>query len=106
MTSWLSLIVWIPALTAILIALLPSRWVQGIRALAILGGGASAALSWYLYSLCLGHDLTRFQFVENIPWLPEAGIQYKLGVDGLSLGMLGLTGLVCWAALWMSMGIV
>ncbi|MBN8908665.1 MAG: NADH-quinone oxidoreductase subunit M, partial [Rhodospirillales bacterium] len=26
-----------------------------------------------------------FQFVENIPWLPEYGVGYKLGVDGISV---------------------
>jgi NADH-quinone oxidoreductase subunit M len=26
-----------------------------------------------------------FQFVENIPWLPEYGVGYKMGVDGISV---------------------
>ena len=26
-----------------------------------------------------------FQFVEEIPWLPEYGVGYKLGVDGISV---------------------
>ncbi|MEO1040370.1 MAG: NADH-quinone oxidoreductase subunit M [Pseudomonadota bacterium] len=32
-----------------------------------------------------------FQFVETIPWLPELGISYKLGVDGLSVLFVLLT---------------
>ena len=26
-----------------------------------------------------------FQFVEEIPWLPEYGVGYKMGVDGISV---------------------
>jgi NADH-quinone oxidoreductase subunit M len=26
-----------------------------------------------------------FQFVENVPWLPEYGVGYKMGVDGISV---------------------
>ena len=25
-----------------------------------------------------------FQFVESVPWLPEYGVGYKMGVDGIS----------------------
>jgi hypothetical protein len=41
--SLLSAAIWIPALMALVIALLPSRWVRSIQALAILGGGRLAA---------------------------------------------------------------
>src|SRR5688572_7669998 len=33
-----------------------------------------------------------FQFVENREWLPRFGISYHLGVDGISLFLLVLTG--------------
>src|SRR6187200_133382 len=33
-----------------------------------------------------------FQFVENRPWLPQFGISYHLGVDGISLFLIVLTG--------------
>ena len=26
-----------------------------------------------------------FQFVEEVPWLPEYGVGYKMGVDGISV---------------------
>jgi len=32
-----------------------------------------------------------FQFVENVPWLPALGINYKMGVDGLSVLFVVLT---------------
>ena len=33
-----------------------------------------------------------FQFVERLPWIPAFGIDYLLGVDGISLMLLVLTG--------------
>jgi NADH-quinone oxidoreductase subunit M len=33
-----------------------------------------------------------FQFVENRPWLPQFGISYHLGIDGISLFLVVLTG--------------
>ena len=33
-----------------------------------------------------------FQFVENRQWLPQFGISYHLGVDGISLFLIVLTG--------------
>jgi len=44
-----------------------------------------------------------FQFVENFPWLPELGISYKLGVDGLSVLFVLLTAFlmpICILASW------
>jgi NADH-quinone oxidoreductase subunit M len=33
----------------------------------------------------------RFQFVESVPWVPQLGITYHLGVDGLSMVLIVLT---------------
>ncbi len=33
-----------------------------------------------------------FQFVERVPWIPAFGIEYHLGVDGISLWLVVLTG--------------
>ena len=44
-----------------------------------------------------------FQFVESAPWLSELGINYKLGVDGLSVLFVLLTALlmpICILASW------
>src|SRR6202022_4821272 len=35
-----------------------------------------------------------FQFEESLRWIPSAGISYHLGVDGLSLFLLGLNALL------------
>ena len=33
-----------------------------------------------------------FQFVEKVAWIPAFGIDYHLGVDGISLWLVVLTG--------------
>ncbi|MSO68864.1 MAG: NADH-quinone oxidoreductase subunit M [Alphaproteobacteria bacterium] len=46
-----------------------------------------------------------YQFVENVPWLPEFGISYHLGVDGISLFFVALTTFltpICIIASWES----
>lgn len=106
MNPWLlSWIIWIPALVGLLIAFLPPRWVRGIQALAVAGTGASTVLSIQLFLAYAGQKLETFQQVENLPWFPDLGIQYKVGVDGLSLSMMLLTGLVSWASIWMCLSI-
>ena len=104
-TPWLSLAIWTPAVAALLIAFLPARWVRMIQTLAVTATGASAVISFHLFLQHFGFDLTQFRAVETVPWFPALGIQYKVGLDGLSLSMILLTGLVSWAAMWMSMSI-
>src|SRR5579875_2962353 len=44
-----------------------------------------------------------FQFVESIPWLPEYGVGYRMGVDGISVLFVLLSTLltpICILAAW------
>src|SRR5687767_15287235 len=43
-----------------------------------------------------------FQFVERSSWIPQFGIEYYVGIDGLSLMLLVLTGLLTPVALMSS----
>lgn len=84
----LSIITFLPLVFALLLALLPNeRW---IRPSALL-----FALVEFAVSLLLFRDFdtaaTSLQMTVNIPWVPEFGIQYFLGVDGLSLWLVLLT---------------
>ena len=47
----------------------------------------------------------KFQFVEELPWLPQLGINYILAVDGISLPMLILNGFVIFTGALMSWNI-
>ena len=42
------------------------------------------------------------QFLENLPWLSELGLDYRLGVDGLSLPLVVLNGLLTLVAVYIT----
>jgi NADH-quinone oxidoreductase subunit M len=58
-------------------------------------GGVAGALATFALSLGLwtGYDPTdtAFQFVHRVPWLPEWGVHWFVGVDGISLLLILLT---------------
>ena len=58
-------------------------------------GGLAASVVTFGISLQLwaGYDATRaeYQFVEHVPWLAEWGVNYYVGVDGISLLLILLT---------------
>ena len=101
---WLSLI-WLSMLVpAVLIALIPNDRHELMRQV-----GAGFALLSLLLSLLvwLGYNPAAggFQFVERLPWVPQLGISYQLGVDGINLPMLVLNGVVIFTGALMSWNI-
>jgi NADH-quinone oxidoreductase subunit M len=50
-----------------------------------LGITSFVALAGILSALSFDREVTGFQFVEKYPWIPAFGINYGLGVDGMSL---------------------
>ena len=53
------------------------------RAMAMAGTSFTFLLA--LYGLTQGYDpeLTQFQLVERVEWIPELGVRYFVGVDGI-----------------------
>jgi NADH-quinone oxidoreductase subunit M len=94
----LSLIILTPLVGALLIAVLPSKNTDLIRRTAL----AFALLAW-VFSLGLlaafAFGPTGFQFIEAGDWIPTFGIQYKVGVDGLSVLMVVLTTTLTWISI-------
>ncbi len=90
----LSIITYIPAFGAILMALLvPSRNVGAIRKVALGIALADFAASLFLLPL-YKVGVPGFQLMERIDWIPGLGIQYFMGVDGISLLLVLLTTLL------------
>jgi len=63
---------------------------------------ALSALLWWGYDTASGG----FQFEELLTWIPSAGINYHLGVDGLSVPLIFLTTLLTSISLWYSAGAI
>jgi len=89
----LSLIVFTPLAGLLLILLLPKRQVALVRSAALLASGSAFVLSWSLL-FRFDRNTAALQFVERQPWVPELGMTYSLGIDGLSFPLVLLTTLV------------
>ena len=86
----LTLVVFSPLAGAALLALLPREEVRGIRRAAL----AFALVTLALSLVMLGRfqaGVADFQMRERAAWIPQWGIEYRLGVDGVSLFLVLLT---------------
>ena len=100
---WLSLLIVVPLLGALVVAVLPSK--GGLAKPVALGvslltlGIAVAATAT---SFTRGSD-QQFQMVEQHEWIPQFGVSYALGVDGISLALILMALVltpVCLLAAW------
>ncbi|HEX7495525.1 MAG TPA: hypothetical protein VF349_02715, partial [Candidatus Limnocylindrales bacterium] len=99
----LSLITFTPLVGALALAVIPSRHDELVRRTAL----GFALLAWGLSLLLLAAFALGpggFQFNETVDWIPAFGIQYKLGVDGLSILMVVLTTTLTWISILASFG--
>jgi NADH-quinone oxidoreductase subunit M len=66
---------------------------RSVKSLGMLASGIVFALALYMW---LGSDwrLPGWHYLEAYPWIPAFGIQYKVGLDGISMPMYVLTTLL------------
>ncbi|MBI3913491.1 MAG: NADH-quinone oxidoreductase subunit M [Chloroflexi bacterium] len=89
MNNVISLLLSIPLISALILALIPRQNARAIKLFALFSTFASFALSCSLFaSFRATSDL---QFVERVAWIPQFGISYYVGVDGLSILLVMLT---------------
>lgn len=88
--EFLTAVVFLPAVGAILLALFPPADHRNLKATAI-----GIALVDFILSLGLWTGFRvqnpRFQFAAEVPWIEAFGISYKIGIDGISLVLIVLT---------------
>ncbi|MEP0920432.1 NADH-quinone oxidoreductase subunit M [Leptolyngbya sp. ST-U4] len=95
----LSLFIWVPFLGVLLISVLPPSQVNRSRQIAL--ALCSLVVVWSLVvasQFSLGDAALQFQ--ESLPWIKNLGLSYQLGVDGLSLPLLVMNGVLTWVALY------
>jgi NADH-quinone oxidoreductase subunit M len=97
----LSIVTFLPLVGAIVIAFLPRARPDLARWVALAAAGATWVFSLFLLiGFIPGRQATGgFQFIEQADWIPAFGIQYKLGVDGLSLVLVVLTTTLTWVSI-------
>ncbi|QUS61420.1 NADH-quinone oxidoreductase subunit M [Synechocystis sp. PCC 7339] len=84
----LSALIWGPILGAILIAIIPNPGNDCYSRKIALGIMTAVAAISVLLAWQFDLSNPQMQFVEYYPWLPSLGLNYHLGVDGLSLPLL------------------
>jgi len=93
MSNYLSLLLFLPLVGALLVLLTPKQNENAIRLIAnafMLIGFAVSIPLWFQYN----PQNPDFQFVERMPWIPSVGAEYFLGVDGFSVLLILLTTLI------------
>lgn len=102
----LTILVFLPAVAAAIILLLPQSMEQNAKWVALLGSLAILALSVQMF-FAFDLDAPGYQFVERHDWV-EIGsfnLQYHLGVDGLSMPLIVLTTCLTLASVLVSFSI-
>jgi NAD(P)H-quinone oxidoreductase subunit 4 len=95
-------LVWLPVLGAMIISVLPEiTEVKNIRNIALSFAGASLIVTLIIF-LQFDPSLAESQFVRNIPWISFIGLNYHLGIDGLSLPLIFLNSLLTLVAIFSS----
>jgi len=89
----LTAIVLLPAFGALAVALVPRSRSEVLRDVAVLFSVATGALTLWLLAAFDRHD-PGFQFETNRSWVADFGISWHVGVDGISLFLVVLTGIL------------
>jgi NADH-quinone oxidoreductase subunit M len=89
----LTTLIVLPAVGALLVALTPNRRAELIRLVAgVVSVGTGAMSVWVLATFEKGE--AGFQFVSKQPWIEPWGIAWHVGIDGISLFLVVLTGVL------------
>ena len=89
----ISLTMLLPLLGAVLLMLMPEQFGKAIKGTAI----GMSAVTFLVSLVALGQFTSgtyHFQMTEFIPWIPEYGINYRVGLDGISIWLFLLTTLL------------
>jgi|WetSurSiteA1Bulk_404760.scaffolds.fasta_scaffold00333_11 NADH-quinone oxidoreductase subunit M len=100
----LSVIVFTPIIAGMLILLIPSDRKSEVRVTALAAATIALILSgwvYFNYNVITGG----YQFLEKYEWLPQMGISYFVGVDGMNAPLVLLTGIVMFTGVLISWGI-
>jgi len=97
----LSIIVFLPAVVGLIIMLFPKERDDLVYKMALAAGFLSFLLSALMYfsfdvaaAQQAGGQAAIYQFEEQYRWLPQLGLSYHVGVDGISAPLVLLTGIV------------
>lgn len=91
---WLSAIIILPLIASAAIPLIPDKDGQTIKWYALSIGLANLTLMVYGFWEHYHFDNTAMQLTETYSWIPQLGLNWSVGVDGLSMPLVLLSGLI------------
>ncbi len=101
---FLTVITFTPLVAALLILMFPAERKDEVRVTAFAAAVIATGLSLFVY---FAYDATAggYQFIEKYDWVPQFGISYHVGVDGMSLPLVLLTAVVMLTGVLISWGV-
>src|SRR5438128_1862377 len=87
--------IWISFLGAVLLMVMPAHNKNAIRWTALITAGLGLLIG-LIYFFSYDVKVGGYQFGNDagVPWVPQLGISYRVGVDGISLPLVVLTGFI------------
>jgi NAD(P)H-quinone oxidoreductase subunit 4 len=91
---WLTIIILFPVLASLIIPFIPDKDGRTVKWYALIVGLIDFAA--IVYAFCTGYDIhsDRLQLVESYTWVPQLDLRWSVGVDGLSMPLVLLTGFI------------
>ncbi|MCQ3813283.1 MAG: NADH-quinone oxidoreductase subunit M [Acidimicrobiia bacterium] len=90
----LSALIITPAIGALLLLFLPNNHPDHFKQVAFLFSAATGAMSIWVLTAFQTTSAAQFQFKDHQTWIESLGISWSLGVDGISLWLVVLTGII------------
>ncbi len=91
----------LPFAGALAVLLIPANYRVILRLVALITTGITVLQALSVF-FAMQPEVAGFQLVEQAAWIPSAGFNYHVGVDGLNIGLTLLTSLVAFAAVCVS----
>lgn len=91
---WLTAVIILPLIASMAIPLIPDKDGKTVRMYALSVGLINLSLMVYGFWSNYNLGITDLQLQETYSWLPQLGLNWSVGVDGLSMPLIILSGLV------------
>ena len=99
---WLTTILLLPLVAAFAIPFIPDKYGKNVRSYAMAVGFIELSLMIYAFWSQYNLNEAALQMNETYSWIPQIGLNFSLAVDGLSMPLILLTGLITTLAIFAS----
>ena len=97
---WLTAILLFPLIAACAIPVIPDKYGKNVRSYAIAVAFTELSLMIYAFWQQYNWQVPTLQMAESYPWIPQLGLNWAVAVDGLSMPLIVLTGLITTLAIF------